>query len=114
MGNNQKHNYKIEKKNQNSDLYFIDTIEIDQDELQRGVEVSWIAEDTEFEIWFPKDQNPFSNSNLPDEAILNSRGRHLKKRLRNNLDSGTYFYGIFCKKTKTMVESNSPPRMIIR
>jgi len=114
MGNNEKHNYKLEKKNENSDVYFIDCIEIAKNELQSGVEITWYSDDTEFEIWFPKGQNPFSNANLPEQALLNSRGRRVKKRVHNNVEPGTYFYSIFCKKTNTMAECSSPPRMIVR
>jgi len=114
MGNNRKHSYKLEKKEEKSDVYYIDTIEIDRGELQRGVEITWFSDDTEFEIWFPKELNPFSNSNLPEQALLNSRGRRVKKRMPNNIDPGTYEYSIFCKKTNTMAEGNSPPRMIIK
>lgn len=112
MGNNRKHSYKIEKKETNSNIYFIDTIEIDRKELQNGVEITWHADDTEFEIWFPRDQNPFSN--LPEQAHLNSENKTITKRIRNNLKPGTYSYFIFCQKTKTMAEGNSFPSMIIK
>ena len=114
MGNNGQHSYKLEKKKENSDVYYIDSIEVDRNELQRGVEITWFSDDTEFEIWFPQGENPFSNSNLPEQALINSRGKRVKKRLRDNLAPGTYFYSIFCKKTNTMAECNSPPRMIVR
>lgn len=114
MGNNRKHSYKLEKKGENGDIYFIDTIEIDREELPSGVEITWFSDDTDFEIWFPQGQNPFSNSNLPEQAILNSRRKRVKKRLPNHLDPGTYFYSIFCKKTNSMAEGTSSPRMIIK
>jgi len=114
MGNNRQHSYKLEKKEENSDVYYVDVIEIDKDELQRGVEITWHSDDTDFEIWFPEGQNPFSNANLPEQAIMNSRGRRVKKRIKNNLEPGTYYYSIFCKKTNTMAECKSPPRMFVR
>jgi len=112
MGNNRNHSYKIEKKEGNSDIYFVDTIEIDRNEMQRGVEITWSADDTEFEIWFTRDQNPFSN--LPKQARLNSRRKIIKERIRRQLDPGTYYYCIICKSTKTIVEGNSFPSMIIK
>jgi len=113
MSNGNDHNYKIQKKRGRDDLYHIDDIVIDRSELNNNVEVTWLADDTEFEIWFPKDRHPFPNPGSSSGLPANSRGRRINKKIRNNLDPGTYYYGVFCNKTNTMAEGNSFPKMII-
>jgi len=114
MSNGNNHSYKIQKKSGRDGLYHIDDIVIDQSELNNGVEVIWQAEDTDFEIWFPKDKHPFPNRGASSGNPSNSRNRKINKKIRKNLESGTYYYGVFCNKTNTMVEGNSFPKMIIK
>lgn len=103
--------YKLEK---NGELYFIDDIVINMNELKNGMEIIWLADDTDFDIWFPKDRNPFSTFYFLRSLPAKSRNCRIKKRIRKNLKPGTYYYCLYCKNNKTMAEGNSFPKMIIR
>lgn len=114
MSNRNNHNCKIQKKSDREGMYHVDDIVIDRSELNNEVEITWLAEDTEFEIWFPKERHPFPSRGVSRGIPANSRGRRINKKIRKNLEPGTYYYGVFCNKTNTMVEGNSFPKMIIK
>lgn len=74
-------------------------------------EVKWsINEKTEFRIWFPEDWNPL------DAGDNVSKKGQLTRRFRDDLPRGHnshYPYSIFLINSKEMVESDSPPEMVI-
>ncbi len=106
-----KNTCKLERKGES---YFIKDFVIDQNDINNGMEISWLADDTEFEIWFPENRKPFNNnfpvrSNKPPGKGDN----RIKLPLRNRPEKGTYYYAVYCEKNKTMAAGNSFPKMII-
>ncbi len=71
-------------------------------------EVSWEADDGDITIWFPRGRDPLG---VGETRISN--GNTLTKRVPQRVE-GTYEYSIFSHKDNQMVESDSPPEMIIR
>lgn len=109
-----KHHYKLEKRDIKADIYFIDKIEIEQEELSKGIEITWLADDTDFEIWFPHHRNPIVKFLFFLKLPIHSRRRRATRKIRRNLKPGTYYYSIFCKENSTMARGNSSPQMIVR
>ncbi|TVR26492.1 MAG: hypothetical protein EA390_14810, partial [Balneolaceae bacterium] len=42
------------------ELYKVETIILDKDDVKNGIVITWKAKDTDFEIWFPGKRNPLS------------------------------------------------------
>ena len=110
-----KHDVRIGKKEGAGDIYFVEDIVIDKNKSGHNPTITWSSDDTEFEIWFPRDRNPVTGIPFLRRLSANSRGRRVIRHFKNlkNLEPGVYHYTIFCKKNNSMAEGNSPPRMII-
>jgi hypothetical protein len=108
------HVYKLVKKDGADETYFIDDIIIDKKRLRKGLEITWLADDTDFELWFPKDRHPFAGFIFLRTLPVSSCDRKIVRKLRTRLEPGTYYYSIFCNENRTMAEGNSSPKMIVR
>lgn len=119
------HTYKLEpyvSSYDNGDVvstYKIDLIYLNQKELKEGIEITWLADDTEFEIWFPKELNSITFPWYQRFFRNRSGNKQITRKFRGNfkLDPESklvIYYSIFCSKTDSMAIGGSSPRMIIR
>ncbi|TVQ02864.1 MAG: hypothetical protein EA359_10840 [Balneolaceae bacterium] len=100
-------------------FYFADDIVINEDMIAEGVEITWTTEDqTEFEIWFPRERNPLSIFFLCKWFTLKSRNHKITKTIDRNIgckhEVDYYFYSIYNKSTQTLAHGHSSPKMIIK
>jgi hypothetical protein len=76
---------EINKKGNRIQTYQVDDIELDAGDLKKGVDIKWFADDTEFEIWFPKEWSsvlfPWPNNG----SVKRSKKRKLIRKFRGNL-----------------------------
>jgi hypothetical protein len=103
----------IAKVKKNGEVYKIETIKLSTKDVEKGLEITWKADDTEFEIWFPSERNPLSIPWWCRRFSIKSKNKIITRKLRKDL-KGEYYYSIYCYRTKNMAVSNSSPRMIIR
>jgi hypothetical protein len=104
---------KITEDGKEKEVYKIEKILLKIEDVNKGLEITWKAKDTEFEIWFPGARNPLSVPRWCRRCSIKSKDMTITRRLRKDL-KGDYYYSMYCYRTKNMAESNSSPRMIIR
>lgn len=104
--------YLIPEDDKGRKLFKIDNIKLKLKEVKNGVKITWQAEDTEFEIWFPKERNLISVPWYCQWRRIRSRNMRITRTIRGDTE-GVYEYSIYCSKTENLAEGNSAPRMIV-
>jgi hypothetical protein len=111
--------------------YKVKTIDLNIEDVRDGIEITWIAADTDFELWFPGKRNPLSRPWWCRRFSLKSKDKTIRVKLRRNFEKSelgegcegvvrggrpgeVFYYSIYTAKNNGMVIGNSSPRMIIR
>jgi hypothetical protein len=113
------HTYKLQQVEEfDSDgnpimRYKIENIHLNLNEVKNGIKITWLAEDTEFEIWFPRERNLISVPWYCRWRRIRSKNMRITRTIRGE-EPGDYEYSIYSSLTENLAKGNSSPRMIVR
>jgi len=74
---------------------------------KRGDEVVWDAGKTHITVWFPQ-------PGILSKSNVDIRGGTGSLTVKEDAPAGTYHYAIYCHDTKSFLEGDSHPVMIVK